>query len=237
LGITAALSATGEATVATRTIDGFGLTTAKNWPSSLADLIAQVRPQLILASWSWDQWGPTTPNALHEPVAYRALLRRAVALMLRPGNGVDGVIFTQFPPSGDVVVRDPADQAADERQRAQGVSAWNHIAATMTSYFPGRVMYLPVASSLLLAGRYANWLPPLGAPGAPRDQWIRVRTLDNVHLCAEGSARYADAILRDLTAIFALHPAPPTWSEGAWTSDPDFTEPPGACPDDHPPGG
>ena len=38
-GITAALGATGEATVATRTIDGFGLTTATNWPTSIPRLI------------------------------------------------------------------------------------------------------------------------------------------------------------------------------------------------------
>ena len=36
-GITAALGATGEATVATRTIDGFGLTTATNWPTSIPE--------------------------------------------------------------------------------------------------------------------------------------------------------------------------------------------------------
>ena len=65
-----------------------------------------------------------------------------------------------------------------------------------------------MASSLLLNGRtYSAWLPPVGDPHAPKDQWIRVRKLDNVHLCPEGSARYADAILSDLTAIFALAPA------------------------------
>jgi hypothetical protein len=104
----------------------------------------------------------------------------------------------------------------------------------MTSYFPGRVMYLPVASSLLLDGRFSSWLPPVGHPHAPLDEWTRIRKLDNVHLCPEGSARYAAAILSDLTALFKLAPASPTWSEGAWTSDPDFNNPAGACPDDHP---
>ena len=71
----------------------------------------------------------------------------------------------------------------------------------MTRSFPGRVMYLPVASSLLLDGtRFSAWLPPVGDPHAPKDQWTRVRKLDNVHLCPEGSARYARAILTDLTA-------------------------------------
>lgn len=96
-------------------------------------------------------------------------------------------------------------------------------------------MYLPVAGSLLLNGRtYSAWLPPVGQPRAPKDAWIRVRKLDNVHLCPEGSARYAAAVLRDLSTIFRLPAAPPSWADGAWTKDPDFNDPPGACPDDHP---
>jgi len=234
-GIAAALQATGETTVATKTIDGFGLTTATDWPTSIPDLIRQTGAQLIVASWSWDQFGPTTPNALHQPAAYTALLERAVRVMLTPGNGVDGVIFTQFPLSGTIAAANPANQAIYNKERLEGLKAWNDIAEKMTTAFPGRVMYLPVASSLLLNGRtYSAWLPPVGDPHAPKDQWTRVRKLDNVHLCPEGSARYAGAILTDLTAIFRLAPADPSWSQGTWTADPDFNDPPGACPDDHP---
>jgi peptidoglycan/LPS O-acetylase OafA/YrhL len=234
-GITASLESTREVTVDTNTIDGFGLTTATNWPTSIPTIIHNERPQLIVASWSWDQIGPTTPNALHQPVAYTALLRRAVSVMLTPGNGVDGVIFTQFPISGTIPAANPADQASYNKERLEGVKDWNDIAKKMTTYFPGRVMYLPVASSLLLDGRsYSAWLPPVGHPHAPKDRWIRVRKLDNVHLCPEGSARYANAILSDLTATFKLAPASANWAEGAWTSNPDFNNPPGACPDDHP---
>jgi len=233
-GIAAALAATGEATVQTNTIDGFGLTTATIWPTSIPRIIGEEHPELIVASWSWDQFGPTKPNALHEPAAYTALLKRAVRVMLTPGNGVDGVIFTQFPLSGSIPAADPAEQKAYNKERLEGLNAWNAIAEKMTSYFPGKVMYLPVASSLLLDGRYSAWLPPVGDPKAPKDQWIRARKLDNVHLCPEGSARYADAILSDLTKIFRLTPATSTWADGTWTSDPDFNDPPGACPDDHP---
>jgi peptidoglycan/LPS O-acetylase OafA/YrhL len=235
-GITAALGATGEATVSTRTYDGFGLTTATNWRTSLPTLIKETGAQLIVASWSWDQYGPTTPNALHQPKQYTALLRSAVATMLAPGNGVEGVIFTAFPESGDIAASNPADQAAYNKERWDGVVAWNAIAEKMTSYFPGRVMYFPLAGSVLLDGEYSAWLPPEGAPHAPSSAWIRVRKLDNVHLCPEGSARYADALLADMTSVFGLAPADGNWSQGAWTSDPDFNDPPGACPDDHPPG-
>ena len=118
-GITAALSATGEATVATRTIDGFGLVKASNWPTSLPNLIQQTQAQIIVASWSWDQYGPTTPNALHQPAQYTQLLRRAVSTMLTPGNGVEGVIFTQFPQSGNIPAANQADYVAYNK-RAPG---------------------------------------------------------------------------------------------------------------------
>ena len=235
-GMTASLEATGEASVDTRTIDGFGLTTATNWPTSIPNLIRESRAQVIVASWSWDQYGPSTPNALHQPVQYTKLLRRAVSTMLTPGNGVEGVIFTEFPQSGDIAAANPDNQAIYNKERRAGVDAWNTIAAKMPSYFPGRVMYFPLAGSVLLAGRYSAWLPPEGAPHAPSGDWLRVRKLDNVHLCPEGSARYADALLTDMTAVFRLPPAGGNWSQKAWTSDPNFNDPPGACPDDHPPG-
>jgi peptidoglycan/LPS O-acetylase OafA/YrhL len=235
-GITASLESTGEVVVYTHTIDGFGLTTATNWPTSLPNLIHQTGAQLIVATWSWDQDGPTTPNALHQPTQYAALLRRAVKVMLTPGNGVEGVVFTQFPPSGIIPGSNPPETAAYNKARNEGVTAWNNIAEEMTRYFPGRVMYLPLASSILLDGHFSTWLPPVGHPNAPADQWIRVRKLDNVHLCPEGSARYAEALLTDMTALFHLAPATSTWPQGAWVSDPNFNNPPGACPDDHPPG-
>ena len=40
----------------------------------------------------------------------------------------------------------------------------------------------------MLDGKVSAWLPPEGDPQAPNGQWIRVRKLDNVHLCPEGSA-------------------------------------------------
>ena len=235
-GITAALAATGEANVATRTIDGFGLTTAANWRTSVPNLIAQTHAQLIVASWSWDQYGPTTPNALHDPVAYTALLRSAVTTMLAPGNGVEGVIFVQFPQSGVLMASNGDPQAAYNAERRAGVVAWNNIAQSMTGEFPGQVMYFPLADSLLLHGQYSAWLPPEGDPRVPLVGWIRVRRLDKVHLCPEGSARYGAAFLTDMTQVFGLAPATGNWSQGAWTSDPNFNDPPGACPNDHPPG-
>jgi hypothetical protein len=95
-------------------------------------------------------------------------------------------------------------------------------------------MYLPDASSVLLRGRFSTWLPPADDPSAPRAQWLRVRMVDNVHLCPAGAVRYADAVLADLSALYDLAPARPGWWDEPWTSDPRYNTPPGACPDDHP---
>jgi lysophospholipase L1-like esterase len=147
---------------------------------------------------------------------------------------VEGVIFTQFPIDGPVKGAGGVVSRVLARERKEGTDAWNAIAAEMAKSFPGKVMYLPVASSLLLDGRFSTWLPPLGEPSAPKDQWIRARKLDNVHLCPEGAARYARAILTDLTDVIKLAPAPASWAQGSWTTNPDYNDPPGACPDDHP---
>ena len=95
----------------------------------------------------------------------------------------------------------------------------------MTSDFPGRVMYFPLADSVLLDGKYSAWLPPEGDPHAPSDQWIRVRKLDNVHLCPEGSARYAAALLTDMTSVFRLAPAAGDWSQGPLDVGPGLQQP------------
>ena len=229
-GMTAALHSTGEVSVHTNTLDGFGLTTVAQWPTVLAQMIRTEHPQLIIGTWSWDFAGPSTPNALDQPKQYTALLERALRVMLAPGDGVDGVILTEFP---QVDVSHPLH--VSHRRQVEGTVAWNAIAASMPAAFPGHVMYLPVADSILLDGHYTSWLPPLGDPGAPRDQWVRVRKLDRGHLCPEGSARYASAVLSDLTSIFHLAPAGRSWLTGAWVTNPDFNTPPGACPDDHPP--
>ena len=147
------------------------------------------------------------------------------------------MIFTQFPLSGDLAAANPANTASYNKERRAGVVAWNNIAEKMTSLLPGPGHVLPV-------GRLHPPAREVFRPGSRRRatrtrrtaRGLRVRKLDNVHLCPEGSARYADALLADMTSVFHLAPADRNWSQGAWTSDPDFNDPPGACPDDHPPG-
>jgi hypothetical protein len=95
-------------------------------------------------------------------------------------------------------------------------------------------MFLPVAGSVLVHGKFATWLPPATEPHAPRADWVRVRMVDDVHLCPAGAVRYADAVLADLTSLYHLTPAQGAWWNGSWTSDPRYNSPPGSCPGDHP---
>ena len=229
-GIQAALQATDRVAVTDRAIVGFGLTTAHNWPTSFRQFVSTLHPELVVATWSWDDTA-----ALDHPVAYKATLESAVRELLTPGDGVDGVIFTEFPPSGPFFTVIPNAAALTQgRQREQ--AAWDTIVRSLPPAFPGKVMYLPIAPSVLLHGQFSEWLPPVNDPHAPKSRWVRVRMVDRVHLCPPGVVRYSSALLVDLATLFGLPPAKGPWYAGTWQNDPRYNDPPGTCPDDHPPG-
>jgi len=246
-GIAAALGATGELTVTTTGADGFGLNRTfggATWKQWVAHNDGPKRPELVLATWSWD--GQCTPAtslpgyrtytcALQHHQAYVAMLETAIRYLLGP-FGASGVVFMQFPLSG------PDDEsltqtATSPAVRVAGERKWNQIAASMPAVFPHRVMYLPVGGSVLLDGTtYTRWLPTPLHPRAPKDTWLRVRKIDGIHLCPAGVSRYADAVLADLTSALHLRPAAPSWATQSWTETTQyFTTPSGSCPDDHPP--
>ncbi|MHB8219192.1 MAG: acyltransferase family protein [Acidimicrobiales bacterium] len=244
-GIAAALGSTGVVKVTNGADTGWGLNRALpdyTWRTGIPSLIAGDRTQLVLATWSWDD--SCTPGeagyrtftcALQRPAAFTHMLETVIGLMLGPGRA-DGVIFMEFPPTGPVLATTQTEAQAADATRAAGEAAFNRIIRSMPAVFPGKVMYLPVASSVLLHGRFSDWLPPPTDPKAPKRQWVRVRMVDNVHMCPSGASRYADALLADMTKLFDLPPAARGWSTGSWTKDAVYSTPPGSCPDDHPPG-
>jgi hypothetical protein len=137
----------------------------------------------------------------------------------------------QFPLEGPDSISGQTATTPSVRQADAGNRAWNQVAASMPAEFPGKVVYLPVASSVLLDGSFTSWLPPVGQPDAPKGTWPRVRFTDGVHMCPAGIARYADAILADMTSIYQLHAAAPGWATQPWVDSTKFD---GYCPDDHP---
>jgi peptidoglycan/LPS O-acetylase OafA/YrhL len=241
-GIESALGATGEVTTVARALPGWGLSTDPGWRTSLPRVIASTQPDVIIATWSWDDdctigQHASPPCAVQHPVAYERELADAVRVMLTPGDGVSAVVFAQFPLTGPLVgSSNVAYVRAQDKVRDHGEVAWDRIVRQLPHQFPGHVLYLPLASSVLLDGRFTTWLPPSTQPTAPRARWVRVRMVDDVHLCPAGAVRYADALLTDLSAQYQLHKAQAGWWAGPWTGDPLFNDPPGACPDDHPSG-
>ena len=220
----AAMQATGEAVVNNAAIPGWGLTTATNWRSAVPRLINQYKPQIVVGTWSWDN-----TLALGDPAKFRSLLTSFIRVLLTPGNGVQSVVFFQFPPLGPLWSIAP-NAAQQNRDRPKGVAAWDSEVVQVAREFPGRMAMLDVSSSVEVKGRYSAWLPD-GTGG-----WIRARMVDNTHFCPWGAAVYASAISTTMTKLIGLASPKGKWWEGSWTNDPRYGEPPGACPSDQPPG-
>jgi peptidoglycan/LPS O-acetylase OafA/YrhL len=223
--VVAALRATGAAVVSDMAYPGWGLSTDHHWPSAVPAMLERTRPQLVVATWSWDgDW------LLSDPRGYRAALERFVGLLLDPPGGAPGagaVALEEFPPLGPFPGVDDASPSA--ARRVEGVRAWNALAATMPARFPGRVLYLPLGGAVERAGRYATWLRQ-GRSGP----WVRVRSVDATHFCPAGAARYSAALLADLRLELHLPAARPGWWSGTWHRDSVFRTPPGVCPGDRP---
>ena len=240
--IAAALESTGEVAVTDGAYPGFGLSNDPAWATpgaGIAALVSGDDTQLVLATWSWDDVCSAADTArgdacaLEDPAALRTELEHVVRLMLGPG-GAEAVAFLQLPASGpDAAAGEGADSPRLRRDVA-GERAFNRVVASLPAAFPGKVLYLPVGGSVLLHDAFSYWLPPAGQPAAPKADWARVRMTDGVHFCPAGAARYAGAVLADLTALLHLALAPAGWQDQSWTADPRFT--PGSCPQDHPPG-
>ncbi len=227
-GVTAALQATGDADVVLNTsFGGWGLTTDHSWPGDAVQNIAQYHPQVVIGTWSWDD-----EEAEQDPAGYLARLRAALDVLLQPGNGVDLVVLLELPqpgPSGYIL--DPAQQRASWVKEVAQQDDWNREARQAAASFPGRAMYLTTDSVFAPGGRYIAWQrDPSGA-------WVRIRKVDNAHMCPYGAAELGALITRDLTPTLRLGPPAPGWELGPWTKDPRYNDPSAACPADQPPAG
>ncbi|MGH9207315.1 MAG: acyltransferase family protein, partial [Acidimicrobiales bacterium] len=226
-GVAAALEATDMAKVKNYSFGGWGFTTAGSWRSSLTEMIQRDHPDLFMGMTSWD-----SPAAESDPVGYSGLLNQALSLLLAPGTGVSGVVFFEYPKTGPL----PADTNTTQRITQTHVSesgreAWNAVVNGLVPLWPGKVMFLPVASSLEVNGHFSSWLPSFGG------KWVRARKIDNAHVCPLGAAELASAVSADLAPVFHLPATGSGWLTGSWTKDPKYNDPPGSCPDDQPPAG
>jgi len=217
--LAAELQSTGEAVVRSLAFPGWGLTSTTSWRADWPGYIARWRPEVVVGMWSWDNRAAAT-----EPAAYRALLRSALAELMAPGDGVDGVVLLEFPKVGQRDGETPAQMAAVEAQRR----AWSDAARAAASAEPARVSFLPLASALEVDGNYSAWLPVAGGG------WSRARTVDNTHLCPTGAARLATAFMAAVGPAWHLGEPPQSWLDGPWSADHRYADPAGACPADQP---
>jgi hypothetical protein len=227
-GVAAALQATGDVqVVANSAFGGWGLSTAHNFTSDSAQIIAQYHPEIVLGTWSWDD-----VIAELNPQAYLEKLLHAMQYLLAPGTGVQLVVLLQFPQTGP----NPYNVAATTQQTAWALqnkeqNEWNELAQEAVAFFPGHALYLQTAPLFAPGNRYLAWNQT--ATGA----WLRVRKIDNTHMCPFGAAELGLLVDQDLTPSLGLSPPAPGWELGNWVHDANFNQPAGACPDDQPPPG
>jgi hypothetical protein len=226
--LAAALAATGAASVvADSSFGGWGLTRIAGWPADSRQIIDAFHPQVVIGTWSWDDTMAGT-----DPVAYLALLREALEVWLSPGDGVELVVLVQFPQIGP----NPFTFQPGQRRRLWSAltleqRAWDHDAMAVVSDFPSHALYLSTDQLFAPGGRFLTWAP------LPGGHFVRMRQVDNIHLCPFGAAAFATLLVDDLEPVLAL-PAPTSgWQFGSWTQDPRYSigvAGPGACPADQP---
>jgi hypothetical protein len=202
----------------------WGLSNNSAWKNDWPQLIREDRPELVLGMWSWDDGA-----AQADPASYSRLVAQAMGILLAPGNGVDGLAIMEFPPYGPPPsVLDPANAEQARLVLESGRRAWSSLMASLASHWPGHYLFLPVASSLQVEGRFSAWLPQAGGT------WSRARKTDNFHLCPTGAAAFGQATLQQLTPVVGLPASAAGWWSGSWAKDPTYNDPSGSCPNDHP---
>jgi len=223
-GLTAALESTNEVVVQNFSFQGWGTSTIPGWQKEINDAVVAGHCQIMLGTWSWDD-----NVALIKPAQYQATLRELV--QISRAAGADGVVLLGFPKVGPP---GSGQTSAQRATRAAGEAAWQAAAFKLARDVPGQAMFFPIAPSVERNNQFSAWLPPPDQPLAKKQQWLRVRRLDGVHLCIPGVDRWATALTRDMTIAFATNPASATWANGNWTNADVFTQSANSCPNDHP---
>jgi peptidoglycan/LPS O-acetylase OafA/YrhL len=227
-GITAALEATGDVSVAVNSaFPGWGLTVDHSWLSGVKQTLASSRLQIAIGTWSWDD-----QEALANPAGYRKLLEQYVGALVAPPDGVKLVVLLQFPQGGpNDSIPDPSARELTWRKQTALADAWDGAARQVVAAFPGRAIYLTTAQLFAPKGLFLTWMR------TPAGGWVRARKLDNIHMCPYGAAEFGALVTAELTPLLHLGAVQPGWEFASWTKDARYNDPPGACPDDKPPAG
>ena len=225
------LRSTMMATAQLKAFPGWGLTTKKSWREELAANLAKFKIDLVIGTWGWDN------KVAHDhPKQYRQLLQEFVDRATKGPNGATAVGFIQYPQTGNLAWLGQSG-AAEVLGLTGGEAAFEAAAKSVVAASPGRALYLPTAPSVLSNGKYTSWLPPSNNRAAPTSQWVRVRSVDSIHVCQPGAVNEAAAIIADLDHIARIGSPTGNWYEGRWVHDPRYHGGLIDCPNDHPPKG
>jgi peptidoglycan/LPS O-acetylase OafA/YrhL len=230
-GVTAALDATGDAkVVADTTFPGWSFAHDPGWRSQWQQVIATDHPQVVMATWSWDD-----QTAATHPKAYEQFLRGALDVVMAPGDGVELLVLLQFPQVGPPASAYNGQLVADAQTGWKTETtiqrAWDRLAQRVVATWPGHAVYLPTDAVFDPGGRWFAWFK------TPDGGWLRARKIDDFHFCPYGAATFGAFLVSQLDPVLHLGPENPGWESGNWVHDPRFNDPPGACPDDQPPPG
>jgi hypothetical protein len=221
-GIKAALESTGVVRVSENAVLGFGLVWGWPWRTQWPRMVAEERPELVLAMLgTWDHDAAIG----HGGDWYRGLVDEAAAILV---SGGARLVWTGYPRVRSTfhtfLKPDPNHPSSHSEVGRQFIDA---VFATLPATFPGRVSYLlldPVLDAP--GGQYSSYLQD------DEGAMVLARKRDGAHFCPFGSERVGRYIAAAVQPVFALPPIGTTWFSGAWRSEGRYFNPPDGCVDD-----
>ncbi|HAQ22278.1 MAG TPA: hypothetical protein DGF10_03865 [Acidimicrobiaceae bacterium] len=209
-GIRAALEATGDVLVETRSIGGVGLL-RPGIDGYLAESLEDEPDVVVVMLGGWD-----LGEILEDPSAYEQRLDEVAELLTSSGANI---VWLGMPPTP------PGEGIENARQAA------NRLFAGLGDRHPS-VVYIPTGP--VIGGPTGGSEPGFVRFRAGIDgTWIQVRKVregrDDGHLCPGGAVLLGSVVLDAVSKRFGLGTPADLWWEGSWTSDPRYDDPPGSC--------
>ncbi len=207
VALEAAFHAAGTGHIERAAGPGVGLSLPLAWREDWKGLIDRVDPQIVVVMLGgWDM------RYIYEngDAAYLGLIGEAVDILSARGAKI---LWLPMLPGGTHVWKTVDDHKVDE------------LIASLPALHPG-VVYAPdVTGSLMLPdGTYGrSYVDDSG-------HTVLLRKPEGWHLCQEGAARLAQAILDASVELGLSPPASSPWKDGDWRSAANFDDPHGACP-------
>lgn len=199
--LSAGFNATGAHVVETA-YAGEGLTRPAGVRDGWAATVDEFRPDLVvvmLGPWDLDFIEANGDDA------YRAEIRETVTMLTAHGARV---LWLSVLPGQAVLPTAPVQQGKTVREELQ-----DRFFAALPALYPDRVEYVDISASLTAD----DGTTPRVVDGQ------LVRKPDGWHLCPDGAAAVAHAVLAHLRLDRS------DWTAGSWRSDPRFDDPRGGC--------